>query len=266
MTADLAPITVDDAERLSQRIGLRLESMADSWSGALPLIREAIEREAFRVLGYRSHGDFIADRFGNALSKLGMDLRREVTRELSDAGLSTRAIAAATGVSVGTVHNDRKAQVFNPEHLRHVMPDASPEPTEPVSADADSIQVDQATGEVIEAPRVEEHTVTEKTKVTVGIDGKEYRRPEPKPRSNVLEGDALADYDARQNARAVSDALQTLDLLTSRAHRDRVVNVWWPRAARNEEVPPWGRDLYQPEPIRQIAQALNSLANELENQ
>ena len=259
MTAEVASISTADAERLASRIGLRLESMADSWSGALPLIREAIDREAFRALGYRSHGDFIADRFGNALSKLGMDLRREVTRELSDAGLSTRAIAPVVGVSQKTVVQDIQA-------TRQVIPEVSPNQAEVEGADTDPVAVDHATGEVIDAPRVEEHTVTEKTKVTTGIDGKQYKRPEPKPKPKVLEGDALADYDARQNTKSISDALQTLDLMTTAAHRQRVITKWWPRATQNEEVPPWGRDLFKPEPIRQIAQALNSLANELENQ
>lgn len=172
MTAEVASITTADAERLATRIGLRLESMADSWSGALPLIREAIDREAFRALGYRSHGDFIADRFGNALSKLGMDLRREVTRELSDAGLSTRAIAPVVGVSQKTVVQDIQA-------TRQVIPEVSRDQAEVEGADTGPVAVDHATGEVIDAPRVEEHTVTEKTKVTTGIDGKQYKRPAP---------------------------------------------------------------------------------------
>lgn len=174
MSAELAPIAQDDAERLATRIGLRLESMADSWAGALPLIREAIDREAFRALGYRSHGDFIADRFGNALSKLGMDLRREVTRELSDAGLSTRAIASATGVSHVQVAKDIRAGV-NPVNTS-VIGEPRAGLTE-VPEIADPVSIDQSTGEIIDAPRVEEHTVTEKTKVTTGIDGKEYKRP-----------------------------------------------------------------------------------------
>lgn len=186
MTAEVASITTADAERLATRIGLRLESMADSWSGALPLIREAIDREAFRALGYRSHGDFIADRFGNALSKLGMDLRREVTRELSDAGLSVRAIASVTGVSKSAVQRDISAVPLG------TPVEASGAERADETGRGGTPHVDQATGEVLDsadgsdleshpsnAPRVEEHTVTEKTKITTGIDGKQYKRPEP---------------------------------------------------------------------------------------
>lgn len=109
MTAELAPLTQEDAERLSLRISYKLDAMADAWTGAMPLIRQAIDQEAFRVLGYRSHGDYISDRFGGALSKLGVEMRREVTRELSYAGLSTRAIAPVVGVSHAQVASDIKA-------------------------------------------------------------------------------------------------------------------------------------------------------------
>lgn len=102
----LEGITVADAERLSNRIGLKLDSMADTWLGALPLIRESIERNVFQVLGYASHGAYVSDRFGDSLAKLGVDMRREVVRELSDAGLSTRAIAPVFGVNNATVHRD----------------------------------------------------------------------------------------------------------------------------------------------------------------
>jgi hypothetical protein len=74
----------------------------------MPMIREAIELRDDLALGYRSPGDYIRDRFGSALSKLGLDLRREVVRELTDAGLSTRAIAPVVGVSHMTVSRDRE--------------------------------------------------------------------------------------------------------------------------------------------------------------
>lgn len=105
----------------------------------------------------------------------------------------------------------------------------------------ESVAADPDTGEVIEAAA--------------------FTRPAQK---QVMQGDAVLDYDAKQISERISNALQCLDSMRTDAHRERVLTMWWPRAIENEEVPPWGLDLFKPEPIRQIAQALTSLANELE--
>lgn len=107
----------DDAERLSIRIGARLDTIADNYVAVLPMIREAIERQAHAALGYRSPGEYVADRFGESLSKLGVDVRRAVVHELTAAGLSTRAIAPVVGVSQQQVVRDSQ-----------VTRDVSPEP------------------------------------------------------------------------------------------------------------------------------------------
>lgn len=255
MNLEVSRIDVAAAQKRAERIRYHAMHANEAVQAVQKLIHEARDMNDHVTLGYPSWPAYLVDLFGKEPLRLTRDVRRELVAEMSEAGMSTRAIAPIVGVNAETVRRDIAGAA-------NVAPDPEPE-SDP---SPESIEVDTETGEVIDAPRIEEHTVTEKTKVTTGLDGKEYKRPEPKAKPKVLEGDALADYDARQNTRAVADALQTLDLLTSQAHRDRVVNVWWPRAARNEEVPPWGRDLYQPEPIRQIAQALNSLANELENQ
>lgn len=99
-------MTVDGAERLSERISDRLDTIAENYIKVMPLIREAINRNVHAILGYASPGAYIKDRFGDALGKLGVELRREVVRELSNAGLSTRAIAPVVGVSNYTVSKD----------------------------------------------------------------------------------------------------------------------------------------------------------------
>jgi hypothetical protein len=75
----------------------------------MPLIREAIDGRAYVALGYPSQTAYVSDRFGGALSRLGVDVRREVVRELTDAGMSTRAIGQVVGVSNKTVYQDRQA-------------------------------------------------------------------------------------------------------------------------------------------------------------
>lgn len=173
IAAILPALTEDGAERLSGRISARLDGIADNYVAVMPLIREALNRNAYAVLGYASHGAYIKDRFGDALGKLGIELRREIVRELSSAGLSTRAIAPVVGVSNFTVSKDIAA-----------VSDLTPAP-EP--ADEPLPPANPFTGEVIDEPAVvtETHTV----KVVTGLDGKEYTRPsapsEPRRRSLV---------------------------------------------------------------------------------
>jgi hypothetical protein len=186
-------LSADEAERLSSRISVRLDTASDNWSGALQLIREAIMGAAYAALGYRSHGDYVADRFGGSLSKLGIELRREVVRELSDAGLSTRAIAPVFGLSNKTIHQDIHSELLpevTPEP--ELEPEFDPTPVLPPHDDG-WIAADPATGEVVEPDHitVTEHTVTEKVKTVTGLDGKTYPAAAPTaPRRSSLIDDA----------------------------------------------------------------------------
>ena len=107
----VAPIDTSAAERRALRIGLRLDAIADNYEAVMPMIREALEEGDHATLGYRSPGEYLADRFGKALSRLPIIVRREFVGELTDAGLSTRAIAAVTGTSHMTAQRDQQAGV-----------------------------------------------------------------------------------------------------------------------------------------------------------
>jgi hypothetical protein len=98
-----------EAERLTERIRLKLDTLATTYEAVMPLIREAIDGRAYVALGYANVSAYVSSRFGDALSRLGVDMRREVVRELTDAGMSTRAIAPVVGVSNYTVHQDQQA-------------------------------------------------------------------------------------------------------------------------------------------------------------
>lgn len=108
-TGELVEFDRAAAERRAERITLRLDAIADNYRAVLPMIREAIEKRDDLALGYRSPGDYVSDRFGQALAGLGIEVRRAVVGELTQAGLSTRAIAPVVGVSNKTVHADREA-------------------------------------------------------------------------------------------------------------------------------------------------------------
>lgn len=136
------------AERRAERIRLRLDAIADNYQAVLPMIREAIEKRDDLALGYRSVGEYVSDRFGGALNNLGIEVRREVVRELTEAGMSSRAIAPVVGVSDRQVRYDAE-QVGSVSHLE------TPRQVEPGDDDV------------------------------VGIDGKSYR-PRKNPMPNNL--------------------------------------------------------------------------------
>lgn len=112
LAANLAPaqtMTALEAEKITTRIDLRLTTAAENFTAARELIREAIEKQAHVALGFASPGAYLAAKFGGSLQALGFEQRREVVQELSDAGLSTRAIAPVVGVSQKTVNRDAQA-------------------------------------------------------------------------------------------------------------------------------------------------------------
>lgn len=70
---------------------------------------------------------------------MSRDERRELVSELSEAGMSTRAIAPIVGRSIGTVHSGQQAGVQNlntsPESPDDGYPDLLPEPDEDEAAE-----------------------------------------------------------------------------------------------------------------------------------
>lgn len=87
-TGELLDLDRAAAERRAERITMRLDAIAENYSRVLPMIREAIEKRDDLALGYRSPGDYVRDRFGQSLAGLGIEVRRAVVGELTEAGLS----------------------------------------------------------------------------------------------------------------------------------------------------------------------------------
>jgi hypothetical protein len=150
---DAEPLTTEQAERLTLKIDLKLGIIADNRDAVLSLIREAITREAYKALGYASNGAYMQDRFGAALSRLGIDARRDVVLELTEVGMSTRAIASVVGVSNKTVHQDQRSLVSGQQS-----------PVTQVTPDDDS-QAEQPSAPLAKV---------------IGIDGKAYNQQQPK--------------------------------------------------------------------------------------
>ena len=180
-TGEILDLDRAAAERRAERITLRLDAIADNYRAVLPMIREAIEKRDDLALGYRSPGDYVSDRFGQSLAGLGIEVRRAVVGELTEAGLSTRAIAPVVGASRMAVQRDREAGVTV----------VTPEPTDRVSGEAaradDPGTPNTPEGEHAPPPSqaVEPENATDGATSAptrppvVGIDGKTYTSPKP---------------------------------------------------------------------------------------
>ena len=179
MTIVSHSITREDAERFAERIRMDLEGAADRIESAKLKIRTALTERHDLALGYASPGAYLADRFSDALSRLGVDSRREFVAELDAAGLSTRAIGSVVGVSHKTIVKDRQAIAGGTQ-----VPPAPAVDTETgeVSDNFPAPEVLPAGkgGAAVTPPteaRVE--PPTPRASVT-GLDGKTYPRPEVK--------------------------------------------------------------------------------------
>ncbi len=96
---DVRPATAEAARQLTDRIKVALE-------GTWILIQEAYHSRAWDALGYGSWDEYCTREFGTSRLRLPREERQEVVISLRESGMSTRAIAAATGISQGTVQND----------------------------------------------------------------------------------------------------------------------------------------------------------------
>lgn len=190
-----------EAERITSRIADKLDSIADNLEQVLPLIGEALTRKAWDALDYASPTDYVSARFAGALTRLPVEVRRPVVAELSAAGMSTRAIAPVIGASNFTVSKDLQAsRVSSPNTLN---PEQS-EPPAPLTDEPGQIVKLTGSNSVVnpgqELPRSEN---------IIGMDGKEYKRPEPKP--EPTEQAPRPDSLTKQFSGAASELNRVLD-------------------------------------------------------
>jgi hypothetical protein len=100
-----------DARALTDRIKVAVEA---TWI----LVVEAYTSRAWSALGYATWDDYCTREFGTSRLRLPREERQEVVSSLREQGLSIRAIATATSLSVGTVQAvTGEPQVFKTEHL-----------------------------------------------------------------------------------------------------------------------------------------------------
>lgn len=98
MAAEIA-LTPEDARRLTDRIKVAVE-------GTWQLIQEAYLTRTWSALGYASWDEYCTREFGTSRLRLPREERQEVVASLRESGLSTRAIASATGLNQSTISRD----------------------------------------------------------------------------------------------------------------------------------------------------------------
>ncbi|TXS13392.1 hypothetical protein EAO71_35755, partial [Streptomyces sp. ms191] len=120
--------TQEQARTLTDRIKIAVE-------GTWLLIQEAYTTRAWAALGYGTWDAYCNAEFGTARLRLPRKERQEVVASLRDSGLSTRAIASATGMDQKTVRNDLAASgedfsspVLGADGKTYTAPRPEPEP------------------------------------------------------------------------------------------------------------------------------------------
>lgn len=203
-TGEIVELDAAAAERRAERINLRLETIAENYRLVLPMIREAIEKRDDVALGYRSVGEYVSDRFGGALTNLGVDVRRAVVGELTQAGMSTRAIAPVVGVDHSTIVRDLSRGADAPPAPISVADEEAIEPTGIKVLVDDSSAADQP--EQVASLSSPAPSVT-------GIDGKTYTRreqarPRPDAETYLNRIESLADQAARDAKNLTADQIR----------------------------------------------------------
>lgn len=173
----------EEARQRADRIKVGVEAV---WH----LVVEAYQKRDWSALGYSSWDDYTTREFGTARLRLPREERQEVVASLREAGLSVRAIEAATGVSRPTVIKDlREAEVVKSSPPAR---DVTPNFKSSMSNARHSGSSEKAAGATPTTPAA---------KVT-GTDGKQYNAAspsKPKPRrAPITDAAGSAGWDLRK--------------------------------------------------------------------
>lgn len=114
MSTEIVPIATEhEARRITERIRAALDRLSTAWGDLVERVTEAHERRVDEALGYDSWESYAKAELTPS-SEIATELRREIVAKLSEAGMSTRAIAPVVGVSQRQVSTDVRSN-FSPE-------------------------------------------------------------------------------------------------------------------------------------------------------
>lgn len=237
---EIALPTHEEARALTDRIKIAVE-------GTWQLIREAYTSRTWAVLGYDTWDAYCTAEFGETRLKLPREERQEVVASLRDSGLSTRAIAAATGMNQSTIARDlQRGDAF-----------ASPAVQ---GLDGKTYTVARET-EIVDAELIDEPARPEPPKVK--------RRPLPeaftdagRDLTRAAERLARLTEDDRFAKNRENTHHQVPELLGALEHTTRLVTAMdLPAAGASEEARRWWATS-----LHKISGALTDVANSLEKE
>lgn len=258
-------IDADEARRLTDAAQHEFRSSREHFDRAWSLIEQAVEGGGHVALGYRSPGDYLHAEFDGVLSGLDVTERRVAVRTMTDWGLSTRAIAPVIGVSHVQVTKDRHAG-GNPVTTSPKNPAA--EPTSTVSSESTSVADTQQEPEggstdAAAKPVTDGTAPAAPPPPIVGIDGKTYARPTPKPLKPVVDEVAWTEQDrAEELASNLAVNISLLYALTNPERRAEFIANWHLGV---DHRPVLGQKYVHPTYMREIADALRIFADEWEH-
>ncbi len=236
-------LTEHEARRLTERIRTALDRVSTAWADLAERITEAYQRRADLALGYGSWAEY-ADAELKPADGIAAEVRRQLVGMLSAQGMSPRAIAPTVGVTRQRVSQIRTeveqgASGLHPEAERidRVTGEVVPPPVFPATDVTD--WTPEEVDEQLEADEWErqawiDSTIPAPPKV-VGLDGKQYTRPESKPtprRRPITEAFWERAYDLNKRVESLV-ALTEDDRFTANREAIADKNLRWMKETAN---------------------------------
>ena len=230
MTDLAVQMTEVEARTATESIRSALDRVSTAWATLAGLITDAYQRRADLALGYGSWAEYAEAELKPA-EGLAVEVRRQLVGMLSQAGMSTRAIAPTVGVSQRQISTDVRSN-FSPANGRldrqvsdRLTPTPEPNSGEPKQS---SERLDRETGELKPETldefrgrvlREAERTGTTipltgpgsvATPRTTGLDGKSYPKPVERKQQPTRRPITEAFWDVLYDLNKKAEALQRL--------------------------------------------------------
>lgn len=244
---DLAVMDAAEARAITDQIKIAVEAV---WH----LITRAYQERAWAALGYTSWDDYCTREFGTSRLRLPREERAEVVSSLRDAGLSIRAIAAATGDSRETIRRELSGDTF-------VSPDDGAAADSELVGDRLAELADEIAGELIANEfRAPIPTIT-------GIDGKSYPASSQNRGAHVSNNSGDNEwYTPAQYIKAAVNVMGAIDLdpASNPVANEHVGAATFYTATENGLIQPWAGRLWMNPPYAQplIGQFAERLAEQ----
>ena len=154
-------ISAQDARNLTDKIKAGTAAL---WE----LIKEAYASRAWASLGYASWDDYCTQEFGTSRIRLPREERREVVSSMREIGMSTRAIASATGMSAMQASRDSRG-------VTNVTPGSSLSAScEPVGVDGKTYRAPTRAEDILTKEELEEHPIPKEDKPRAEATTKQF--------------------------------------------------------------------------------------------